>query len=142
MAATFTPHPCKVDGQTRCEREDCAINSRYDGLRDPDGRASILSAWVTNLPTVKARPSTPTPRSPLSPNSLAPVTPSPKSVASMSRTVKLSRIPRSLSAGWIPAPKTSVTNRRLRSATQTARWLNTDGHRNDQWHGLGHEYLE
>jgi len=40
------------------------------------------------------------------------------------------------------APKTSVTNRRLRSATQTARWLNTDGHRNDQWHGLGHEYLE
>jgi cellulose 1,4-beta-cellobiosidase len=37
MAAAFTPHPCQVTGQTRCEGEDCAINSRYDGLCDPDG---------------------------------------------------------------------------------------------------------
>lgn len=37
MSAAYTPHPCQVDGQTRCEGEDCAINSRYDGLCDPDG---------------------------------------------------------------------------------------------------------
>jgi len=36
-AAAFTPHSCNVDGQTRCTGEDCAIQSRYDGLCDPDG---------------------------------------------------------------------------------------------------------
>lgn len=36
-AAAFTPHSCTVDGQTRCTGEDCAIQSRYDGLCDPDG---------------------------------------------------------------------------------------------------------
>ncbi|KAJ3563984.1 hypothetical protein NP233_g8592 [Leucocoprinus birnbaumii] len=37
VSAAYTPHPCTVNGQTRCEGEDCAINSRYDGLCDPDG---------------------------------------------------------------------------------------------------------
>ncbi|KAJ3563981.1 hypothetical protein NP233_g8593 [Leucocoprinus birnbaumii] len=37
VSAAYTPHPCQVNGQTRCEGEDCAINSRYDGLCDPDG---------------------------------------------------------------------------------------------------------
>ncbi|KIJ36208.1 carbohydrate-binding module family 1 protein [Sphaerobolus stellatus SS14] len=37
VSAAYTPHPCTVNGQTRCTGEDCAINSRYDGLCDPDG---------------------------------------------------------------------------------------------------------
>jgi len=37
VSAAFTPHPCTVQGQTRCTGEDCAITSRYDGLCDPDG---------------------------------------------------------------------------------------------------------
>ncbi|KIJ47804.1 glycoside hydrolase family 7 protein, partial [Sphaerobolus stellatus SS14] len=37
ISAAYTPHPCTVDEQTRCSGEDCAINSRYDGLCDPDG---------------------------------------------------------------------------------------------------------
>ncbi|KIJ50966.1 glycoside hydrolase family 7 protein [Sphaerobolus stellatus SS14] len=37
VSAAFTPHPCTVQGQTRCSGEDCAITSRYDGLCDPDG---------------------------------------------------------------------------------------------------------
>jgi len=37
VSAAYTPHPCSVSGQTRCSGEDCAINSRYDGLCDPDG---------------------------------------------------------------------------------------------------------
>ena len=36
-SAAFTPHSCTVDGQTRCTGEDCAIQSRFDGLCDPDG---------------------------------------------------------------------------------------------------------
>ncbi|KAF5354177.1 hypothetical protein D9756_007080 [Leucocoprinus leucothites] len=37
VSAAYTPHPCQSNGQTRCEGEDCAIESRYDGLCDPDG---------------------------------------------------------------------------------------------------------
>lgn len=37
VSAAYTPHPCSVDGQTRCSGEDCAIQSRFDGLCDPDG---------------------------------------------------------------------------------------------------------
>ncbi|KAJ3568473.1 hypothetical protein NP233_g5682 [Leucocoprinus birnbaumii] len=37
ISTAFTPHPCTVDGQTRCSGEDCAINSRFDGICDPDG---------------------------------------------------------------------------------------------------------
>ncbi|KXN91715.1 Exoglucanase [Leucoagaricus sp. SymC.cos] len=37
VSAAFTPHPCTVNGQTRCSGEDCAINSRFDGVCDPDG---------------------------------------------------------------------------------------------------------
>jgi cellulose 1,4-beta-cellobiosidase len=37
MSAAYTPHPCTVNGQTRCSGEDCAIASRYDGVCDPDG---------------------------------------------------------------------------------------------------------
>ncbi|TFY77727.1 hypothetical protein EWM64_g6285 [Hericium alpestre] len=36
-AAAFTPHPCSVDGQTRCEGDDCGATSRYSGVCDPDG---------------------------------------------------------------------------------------------------------
>jgi len=37
VSAAYTPHPCTVNGQTRCSGEDCAITSRYDGVCDPDG---------------------------------------------------------------------------------------------------------
>jgi cellulose 1,4-beta-cellobiosidase len=37
ISTAFTPHPCTVQGQTRCSGEQCAITSRYDGLCDPDG---------------------------------------------------------------------------------------------------------
>lgn len=37
-AAAFTPHPCSVDGQTRCSGNDCgAGDARYEGLCDADG---------------------------------------------------------------------------------------------------------
>lgn len=36
-SAAYTAHPCTVNGQTRCSGEDCAIQSRYDGVCDPDG---------------------------------------------------------------------------------------------------------
>ncbi|KAF5359328.1 hypothetical protein D9756_003259 [Leucocoprinus leucothites] len=37
VSAAFTPHPCQVTGQTRCSGSQCAINSRYEGVCDPDG---------------------------------------------------------------------------------------------------------
>ncbi|KAF8881888.1 glycoside hydrolase family 7 protein [Infundibulicybe gibba] len=37
VSAAYTPHPCTVDGQTRCSGDDCAIDSRYSGVCDPDG---------------------------------------------------------------------------------------------------------
>jgi cellulose 1,4-beta-cellobiosidase len=37
VSAAYTPHPCQVTGQTRCSGADCAINSRYEGVCDPDG---------------------------------------------------------------------------------------------------------
>jgi cellulose 1,4-beta-cellobiosidase len=37
VSAAYTAHPCSVDGQTRCTGEDCAIQSRFDGICDPDG---------------------------------------------------------------------------------------------------------
>jgi len=37
VSAAYTPHPCSVSGPTKCTGEQCAINSRYDGLCDPDG---------------------------------------------------------------------------------------------------------
>ncbi|KAH8884451.1 glycoside hydrolase [Thozetella sp. PMI_491] len=37
-AAAFTPHPCKVTEQTRCEGKDCGNgDDRYSGLCDKDG---------------------------------------------------------------------------------------------------------
>ena len=39
-ATAFTPHVCKVEGQTRCEGIDCgddASNQRYSGICDKDG---------------------------------------------------------------------------------------------------------
>ncbi|KAF7796252.1 hypothetical protein EIP86_007426 [Pleurotus ostreatoroseus] len=37
-AAAFTPHPCSVQGQTRCSGTDCgAGDARYEGLCDADG---------------------------------------------------------------------------------------------------------
>jgi len=38
-AAAYTPHPCKVSGQTRCESEtDCGSgDNRYAGMCDKDG---------------------------------------------------------------------------------------------------------
>ncbi|KXN91625.1 Exoglucanase [Leucoagaricus sp. SymC.cos] len=37
VSAAYTPHPCQVTGQTRCSGSQCAINSRYEGVCDPDG---------------------------------------------------------------------------------------------------------
>jgi cellulose 1,4-beta-cellobiosidase len=37
ISSAVTPHPCSVSEQTRCSGEDCAINSRDDGICDPDG---------------------------------------------------------------------------------------------------------
>ena len=39
VSTAYTPHPCSVDGQTRCETEaDCgAGDSRYSGVCDKDG---------------------------------------------------------------------------------------------------------
>lgn len=39
ISAAYTPHPCTVDGQTRCESTDCGATSddRYGGVCDPDG---------------------------------------------------------------------------------------------------------
>ena len=37
-AAAYTPHPCSVNGQTRCTGTDCgAGNDRYNGVCDHDG---------------------------------------------------------------------------------------------------------
>ena len=37
-AAAYTPHPCTVDGQTRCSGTDCGDDdARYDGVCDKDG---------------------------------------------------------------------------------------------------------
>jgi cellulose 1,4-beta-cellobiosidase len=37
VSAAYTPHPCSVSGQYRCTGSQCAINSRYEGVCDPDG---------------------------------------------------------------------------------------------------------
>jgi len=40
MATAYTPHPCGVEGQFRCEGTDCGDNNsneRYDGVCDKDG---------------------------------------------------------------------------------------------------------
>jgi len=38
MAAAYTPHPCTVEGQTRCEGNDCGDGkNRYGGVCDKDG---------------------------------------------------------------------------------------------------------
>ena len=37
-AAAYTPHPCTVNGQTRCSGTDCGDDdARYDGVCDKDG---------------------------------------------------------------------------------------------------------
>ena len=36
-AAAFTPHPCTVNEQTRCEGDACGTTSRYASVCDPDG---------------------------------------------------------------------------------------------------------
>merc|ERR1719240_684858 len=40
MATAYTPHPCNVDGQLRCEGVECGDNDkneRYEGVCDKDG---------------------------------------------------------------------------------------------------------
>ncbi|CAD6449398.1 27a96152-ac58-4e35-ad8c-52000a1d30b9 [Sclerotinia trifoliorum] len=37
ISAAYTPHPCSVDGQTRCTGTDCGIGARYSSLCDADG---------------------------------------------------------------------------------------------------------
>nr|BAA09785.1 Cellulase [[Humicola] grisea var. thermoidea] len=40
MATAFTPHPCTIIGQSRCEGDSCGgtySNERYAGVCDPDG---------------------------------------------------------------------------------------------------------
>ncbi|CAG8958993.1 hypothetical protein HYFRA_00012152 [Hymenoscyphus fraxineus] len=37
ISTAYTPHPCSVTGQTRCEGTDCGIGSRYSSLCDADG---------------------------------------------------------------------------------------------------------
>ena len=36
-AAAFTPHPCTVNQQTRCEGDACGTTDRYASVCDPDG---------------------------------------------------------------------------------------------------------
>ncbi|KAF5325254.1 hypothetical protein D9619_009695 [Psilocybe cf. subviscida] len=36
-AAAYTPHPCTVSGQTRCEGDACGTTDRYASVCDPDG---------------------------------------------------------------------------------------------------------
>ncbi|KAJ9142186.1 Glucanase [Pleurostoma richardsiae] len=65
-AAAYTPHPCKVDGQTRCESEaDCgAGDSRYDGLCDKDGcdfnsyRMGVTDFYGTSMTVDTSKPFT------------------------------------------------------------------------------------
>eukprot|EP00957_Ditylum_brightwellii_P113147 8628904-Ditylum_brightwellii.AAC.1 len=40
MATAYTPHPCDINGQLKCEGIDCGDNSegeRYEGVCDKDG---------------------------------------------------------------------------------------------------------
>ncbi|QSZ36300.1 hypothetical protein DSL72_007426 [Monilinia vaccinii-corymbosi] len=37
ISAAYTPHPCSVDQQTRCNGTDCGIGARYSSLCDADG---------------------------------------------------------------------------------------------------------
>jgi hypothetical protein len=42
-AAAFTPHPCKVDGQTRCDGKDCGNgDDRYSGMCDKGERQLLF----------------------------------------------------------------------------------------------------
>lgn len=37
ISTAYTPHPCSVNGQTRCTGTDCGIGARYSSLCDADG---------------------------------------------------------------------------------------------------------
>ncbi|KAF4613112.1 hypothetical protein D9613_011192 [Agrocybe pediades] len=37
VSAAYTPHPCTVNQQTRCEGDACGTTSRYASVCDPDG---------------------------------------------------------------------------------------------------------
>lgn len=37
MSAAYTPHPCTVTEQTRCNGTDCGVDDRYASLCDADG---------------------------------------------------------------------------------------------------------
>ncbi|KAH8684232.1 glycoside hydrolase [Tricladium varicosporioides] len=37
VSAAYTPHPCSVEGQTRCTGADCGVDARYSSLCDADG---------------------------------------------------------------------------------------------------------
>jgi len=38
VSSAYTPHPCSVQGQTRCTGDDCGgTTDRYGGVCDPDG---------------------------------------------------------------------------------------------------------
>ena len=51
-AAAYTPHPCKVEGQTRCENDvDCgAGDHRYAGQCDKDGCDFVRSLFSSSPP--------------------------------------------------------------------------------------------
>lgn len=37
VSTAYTPHPCTVSGQTRCEGSNCGVGDRYASLCDADG---------------------------------------------------------------------------------------------------------
>ena len=38
ISTAYTPHPCSIDGQSRCEGTECGVgDARYDGVCDKDG---------------------------------------------------------------------------------------------------------
>jgi len=50
-AAAYTPHPCKVTGQTRCEGTDCGNgDDRYSGMCDK-GTSSSHSPSPLPIPS-------------------------------------------------------------------------------------------
>ncbi|CZS96657.1 hypothetical protein WAI453_010077 [Rhynchosporium graminicola] len=37
ISTAYTPHPCSVVGQVRCQGKDCGIGARYESMCDADG---------------------------------------------------------------------------------------------------------
>jgi len=64
-AAAYTPHPCSVSGQTRCEGKDCGSGEdRYGGVCDKDGcdfnsmRMGVDSFYGTGMTVDTSKPVT------------------------------------------------------------------------------------